>query len=128
MPADPLLASYLRSHWLALHGEARLASRSASSVPDPTAREALAALAEQVSQDRRALLGVLAAVGVDRPRSGERLVSLSERLGRLKTNGTLLRRSPVSDLVELEGWIDAVHLRRLGWLSLREVAEGGMWT
>lgn len=122
MPADPLLASYLRSHWLALHGEVRLAARAASRTREPTTREALTALSEQAGQDRDVLLSVLRMVGVHRPRSGERLVSVAERLGRLKTNGTVVRRSPVSDLVELEGWIDAVHLRRLGWVSLSEAA------
>lgn len=40
---------------------------------------------------------------------------LGERVGRLKPNGHLLRRAPLSDVIELEGLIAAVHIKVAGW-------------
>lgn len=40
---------------------------------------------------------------------------LTERVGRFKPNGRLVRRSPLSDVVELEGLIAAVHVKIAGW-------------
>jgi hypothetical protein len=118
-----LLESYLQDHWLAAHAELRLARRAASGAMEETARRELAALAREVAEDRAALLAILDGLGIGRPRAAERLVAGAELVGRLKTNGTWWHRSPVSDLVEVEGWIEAVQLRRLGWAALRELAD-----
>ena len=40
---------------------------------------------------------------------------ITERVGRFKPNGRLVRRSPLSDVVELEGLIAAVHVKLAGW-------------
>lgn len=40
---------------------------------------------------------------------------LGERILRLKPNGHLLRRTPLSDVVELEGLIAAVQIKVAGW-------------
>ena len=40
---------------------------------------------------------------------------LGERIGRLKPNGQMLRRAPLSDVVELEGLIATVHIKIAGW-------------
>ena len=40
---------------------------------------------------------------------------LGERIGRLKPNGHLVRRAPLSDVIELEGLIAAVHIKVAGW-------------
>ncbi|MFP5283466.1 MAG: hypothetical protein ACLGIF_08460 [Actinomycetes bacterium] len=37
------------------------------------------------------------------------------RIGRLKPNGQLLRRAPLSDLIELEGLIASVSIKLAGW-------------
>ncbi len=68
-------------------------------------------------------LAILTELGVRPAPAKERLVALGERFGRLKTNGTLLRRSRLSDLVELEALGAAVHAKKLGWLCLRELSE-----
>lgn len=51
------------------------------------------------------------------------LVGVAETLGRLKPNGTLVRRSPLSDVMELEALSTAVAAKRLGWVTLRLVGE-----
>lgn len=40
---------------------------------------------------------------------------LGERLGRLKPNGQLVRRAPLSDVIELEALIATVHVKVAGW-------------
>lgn len=47
---------------------------------------------------------------------------LGERVGRLKPNGAVLQRAPLTDLVEIEGLLDAVHAKASGWQSLSAAA------
>src|SRR4051794_13378276 len=48
---------------------------------------------------------------------------VGEKLSRLKLNGRLLSRSPLSDLIEFEFIATAVLGKRAGFETLREVAE-----
>ena len=43
---------------------------------------------------------------------------VGERVGRLKPNGHLLRRAPLSDLIEVEAMLDAVRANAAGWQAL----------
>ena len=52
---------------------------------------------------------------------------LAERVGRLKPNGRLLRRAPLSDLIEIEGLLDAVHAKAAGWRALA-AAQQDKWS
>ncbi len=45
-------------------------------------------------------------------------MQVGERVGRLKPNGRIVRRSPLSDLIEIEALIDAVSAKRAGWYAL----------
>lgn len=45
-------------------------------------------------------------------------LQVGERIGRLKPNGRVLRRAPLSDLIEVEGLVDAVSAKRTGWYAL----------
>ena len=45
-------------------------------------------------------------------------LQVGERVGRLKPNGRIVRRSPLSDLIEVEALIDAVSAKRAGWYAL----------
>ena len=48
-------------------------------------------------------------------------LQVGERIGRLKPNGRVLRRSPLSDLIEVEALVDAVAAKRTGWHALAAV-------
>ena len=52
---------------------------------------------------------------------------LGERAGRLKPNGHLVRRAPLSDLVEVQAVLAVVTLKAAGWRALvaARVADGG---
>ena len=118
-----MLAIYLRHHVAASRGGVDLFHRSARTQLSNEARRELRDLAAEVTQDREQLLRILARLGVRRPRVAEVLVGVAETLGRLKPNGTLVRRSPLSDVMELEALSTAVAAKRLGWVTLRLVGE-----
>ena len=46
-----------------------------------------------------------------------------EKAARLKPNGRLLRRSPLSDLIELEGLLLGVQGKAAGFRTLRRLAD-----
>ena len=60
-------------------------------------------------------------LGVKPDRAKDTLARIAERLGRLKPNGRLLRRSRLSDLLELETLVVGITGKQALWLSLREV-------
>ncbi len=116
-------AIYLRHHVAASRGGLDLFQRSARSQLSPDARRELRDLAAEVGQDREQLLAILRQLGIPRPRLAEAVVGVAEKVGRLKPNGTLVRRSPLSDVIELEALSTAVTAKRLGWISLRVLGE-----
>lgn len=117
------LAVYLRRHAAASKGGLDLFRRAASSHRDPRARQVLGELAQEVAEDRAALMRLLAELGVSRPRVGEVLAGWGEVAGRLVPNGTLLARSPLSDLLEIEALRSAVSAKKSGWVSLRDAGS-----
>ncbi|GAB3587058.1 hypothetical protein [Calidifontibacter terrae] len=122
-PQSDLLGSYLQHHWSAAQGGLDLFRRSASGHSDAETRATLAELAEEVADDRRALGELMKQLGVTPSVLGPLIAGIGERLGRLKPNGSLIRRSPLSDVVELEALTAAVAGKQRGWLSLLHVAE-----
>jgi len=76
-------------------------------------------VAAVVAQDVATLRGLLRDWGVRPDAVGGLALRAGERLGRLKPNGQLVRRSPLSDLVEVEAGLDAVHAKACGWQALR---------
>jgi hypothetical protein len=116
------LQLYLRDHYTASRACLDLLRRSAGAQTDPQVRRELQAAAAAAAEDSAALLGIMAQLGASRSPFGERWVSVMERLGRLKTNGTVLRRSPLSDLLELEALSAALQMGKQCWLSLQDLS------
>lgn len=121
---ERFLHLYVQHHWIASKGGLDLFRRGSTSHSDPHVRSELAHLANEVEQDREALRRIVTAVGAPESRLLQGAAAVGERLGRLKLNGTLVRRSPVSDLFELEMMSSAVAGKRAGWLTLRQWADG----
>ena len=112
------LAIYLRNHDAAAQAGVELFRRSESNQRDRPYGPELAELRAEVEQDARALRSVLRAEGVQPDRAQGLLLQLGERAGRLKPNGSLLRRALLSDLIEVEGMLDAVRAKAAGWQAL----------
>ncbi|MGH3125335.1 MAG: hypothetical protein ACRDND_30505, partial [Streptosporangiaceae bacterium] len=93
----------------------------AGQVPAPPAE--LRQLAEEVAEDRDALLRMMGALGI--PVRGYKVWAAwaGEKAGRLKPNGRLTTRSPLSNLVELELMRLGVEGKAAGWRTLRTLAD-----
>ena len=106
----PLLRIYLRDHHAAAAGGVALARR-ALGASDP--------IAAQIAEDRETLEAIMGQLGVSANPLKVGLVQILERLGRLKLNGRFLRRSPLSDVVELETLVVGVRGKEALWTALR---------
>ena len=119
------IAIYLRNHEAAARGGVDLFRRTqAGQRGRPWAGE-LHALRDEVEEDQRTLQDLMRRAGVRPDMLLGLAIRAAERAGRLKPNGSLLRRSPVSDLVELEALLSAVDAKAAGWRALQAAGSVG---
>jgi hypothetical protein len=116
-----LLAIYLRNHEAAGQAGRDLFRRTAANQRERPYAGELSELATEVEQDLETLRAVMRAAGVTPDRLQGLALRVGERIGRLKPNGRLLGRSPLSDLIEIEGLLDAVRAKAAGWQALAQV-------
>jgi hypothetical protein len=115
------LAIYLQDHRAGAEVGVRLARRCRDHAPDGTTTAELTELVTDIEQDRASLAALMASLGVT-PSSFKQLAGTgAELLGRLKLNGRLVRRSPLSVLLELEGLVGAVSTKRQLWATLAQL-------
>ncbi|MFJ6086790.1 transaldolase [Streptomyces sp. NPDC092369] len=117
---DGLLAVYLNDHLAGATGGAQLARRAAQA---QKGEPALAELAQQVEQDRQSLLRIMEDLQISTDHPKVALGWLAEKAGRLKPNGHLFSRSPLSDVLELESLLAGVTAKAACWRTLRALAE-----
>src|SRR5215212_795011 len=84
-------------------------------------------LVTEVEEDLNSLRKLMRRTGVRPNLLLGSALRLAERVGRLKPNGRLLRRAPLSDLIEIEGLHDAVHAKAAGWRALA-AAQQDNWS
>jgi len=118
-----LLAVYLNDHLASSSAGVDLARRVAAAQAGTQAGRTLGNLAQELSEDRDALVELMRSI--DAPVRSYKVVAarVAERAGRLKLNGRLVRRSPLSPLVELEALGLVVEHTGLAWRALRVAAE-----
>ena len=118
-----VLGIYLNDHLAGATAGTELARRVAGSHDDREEGSVLQRFAAEVTQDRRSLLDIMAALGV--PVRAYKVYAgwIGEKAGRLKLNGFLLGRSPLSSLEELEMLRLGVEGKAAGWRTLRALAE-----
>jgi len=117
------LRIYLNDHLAGAAGGTALAARIARAHRSDVGERELAQLAADVGEDRQALLEIMGQLGVARTYYKESVAAIAERVGRLKLNGSVVRRSPLSSVVELETMGLGVTGKLAGWRTLRELAE-----
>jgi hypothetical protein len=119
-----LLGVYLNDHLAGSTMGMSLARRMvASAEPGSERATVLSRLATEIAEDRSALLRIIAALGI-RVRGYKVFAAWAgEKAGRLKLNGYLLTRSPLSDLEETELLRLGVEGKAAGWRTLRELAD-----
>ncbi len=118
-----LLGIYLNDHLAGATVGTELARRMARSHRGREDSGPLNRLAAEIAQDRAALTDIMAALGVTVRAYKVGSAWIGEKAGRLKFNGHLLTRSPLSDLEELEILRLAVEGKAAGWRTLRARAD-----
>jgi hypothetical protein len=104
------LSLSLRDHHAASAGGVALARRTFG--PDDT-------ITQQIARDRKTLEDVMRQLNVPTSASKVALVRMAERLGRLKLNGRLFTRSPLSRIIELEALLVGIRGKEALWSALR---------
>jgi hypothetical protein len=123
-PSDEraLLAIYLNDHLAGAVAGVELVERLAGAERDWVGGEALRRLADEIAEDRQVLLEMLSALDVPVRHYKTWAAWAAEKVVRLKLNGRLLSRSPLSRVVELETMRLAVEGKAAGWRTLGVVA------
>jgi hypothetical protein len=118
-----VLGIYLNDHLAGATAGTELARRVARSHEERGESGVLHRFAAEVARDRAALLEIMAALGV--PVRAYKVCAgwIGEKAGRLKFNGHLFTRSPLSRLEELEILRLGVEGKAAGWRTLRALAE-----
>lgn len=111
---DPFVI-LLRNHQAGGRAAVDLFRRAAKGQRDRPYAAQLGQLAHEVREDLDFNESVMRRLGVSHSRPQVAALRIGERIGRLKPNGHLLRRAPLSDVVELEGLIATVHIKAAGW-------------
>lgn len=118
-----LLAIYLNDHLSGATAGLELFRRAAQGQQGRDPDNALSDLAKQIEQDRDSLIQIMTDLGVPTDRSKVALGWLAEKAGRLKPNGHLFSRSPLSDVLELESMLLGVQGKAACWRTLRTLAD-----
>ena len=118
-----LLGIYLNDHLAGATGGLELARRVARSHRGPGAGAAVQRLAAEVAQDRAVLEDIMDALDIPVRAYKVYAAWIGEKAARLKLNGYLLARSPLSGLEELEMLRLGVEGKAAGWRTLRVLAD-----
>lgn len=122
--ADKLLRIYLQDHLAGATGGVELARRARGATQGTTYGDALANLAGEIEDDRRALESIMKDLGFGADRAKNAAFWAAEKAGRLKLNGQLTGSSPLSRLTEIEGLLAGINGKLSLWHSLLEIAAG----
>jgi hypothetical protein len=116
---DKMLGVYLNDHLAGATAGVELVKRLAGENRDRSGGQALARLAQEIADDRDALLDVLAALDIPVRHYKAWMGWVGEKFGRLKPNGRLFTRSPLSQVIELEMLGLGIEGKASGWRTLR---------
>jgi hypothetical protein len=119
------LAIYLNDHFAGSTAGLELAKRAArNNRGNPEFGPPLERIAGEIEEDRDALKRIMAALVVGEDHIKATLGWMLEKAGRLKPNGELLRFTPLSRHVEIEGLISGVSGKLSLWRVLIAVEAG----
>jgi hypothetical protein len=119
---DPL-AIYLNDHLAGATVGLELARRVAGTGQVPAPPAELRQFAQDVAEDRDTLLRIMGTLGLPVRSYKVWAAWAGEKAGRLKPNGHLTTRSPLSNLEELELLRLGVEGKAAGWRTLRTLAD-----
>ncbi|MEU7057989.1 hypothetical protein [Streptomyces sp. NPDC046197] len=118
-----LLGIYLNDHLAGATAGTERAHHLATACRGSKVGQTMAPVAAEIAEDRRALVGIMHRLDVPIRRYKVYAGRLGERAGRLKSNGSLVRRSPLSTVLELELLHIGVEGKACAWQILRQRAD-----
>lgn len=118
-----LLSIYVNDHLMAATAGNELVRRMLGSHRGDKYQQPLEQLLGQLREEKSAHLKMADTLGIPVRQYKQVASWVGEKFARLKPNGHLLSRSPLSDVVEFEFIASAVLAKRAGFETLREVAE-----
>jgi hypothetical protein len=116
------LRTYLRDHHAGAVAGRALVERCRASNRGTSYEEPLATLLTDIDEDREALEHIMALLDVSTAPVKDLSARAAEFVGRFKINGQVLRYSPSSRVVELEGAILGITGKQQLWQSLTVLA------
>ena len=118
-----LLGVYCNDHLMAATGGIELVGRMLGTHRGKPFEPHLEQLLGELREEKSALLSMMKTLGYPVRQYKQVATWVGEKFSRLKLNGRLLSRSPLSDLIEFEFIATAVLGKRAGFETLLEVAE-----
>ena len=121
---EKYLSIYINDHFGGSTAGVELAKRAArNNRGDPEFGPALERIASEIEEDRDGLKRIMSRLGIGEDRIKEAIGWALEKAGRLKPNGELLKFSPLSRLVEIEGLLGGVSAKQSLWKVLLDVQD-----
>lgn len=117
------LPFYLRDHMAGARAGVNLFDRVARGHSHQQVRTQIAIMHDEIEQDSRALRTIMEDLGIRRTSGTMLLGVVGELVGRLKPNGSFLKRSAGADVLELEALVAAVQAKARLWETLIALAE-----
>ncbi|QCB93750.1 hypothetical protein [Cellulomonas shaoxiangyii] len=118
-----LLTTYIEDHVAGATGVISRLERLSRVEELGVMREPLGRLAAELREERAAHLATARALELSLSRVKRVGALVGERVARLKPNGRVAGRSPLSLVLELEVVRSGLEGKRMGWLTLREHAD-----
>ncbi|MET8583470.1 hypothetical protein ABZX39_21745 [Streptomyces collinus] len=121
-PNMRLLGIYLNDHLAGATAGVLRSTHLARTTRGSALGQAIGPIAAEIAQDRSTLLGIMQDLDIPVRRYKVCAGWAGEKLARLKSNGRLIQRSPLSTLLELEALRIGVEGKAAGWQSLRRLS------
>ncbi|MEV5438877.1 hypothetical protein AB0K80_23115 [Streptomyces sp. NPDC052682] len=118
-----LLGIYLNDHLAGATAGAERARHMARSYRGSDLGAAMDPIAAEIAEDRASLARIMRRLGVPLRQYKVYAGRVAELAGRLKSNGRLVRRSPLSPMLELEALRLGVEGKTALWQTLRRLAD-----
>jgi hypothetical protein len=120
---DKLLGVYLNDHFAGSTAGLELIRRLAKAERGWAGGPALRRLAGEIEEDRATLLELMKTLDCAVSRYKPWLAWAGEKAARVKLNGYLLQRSPLSRVLELEAMMLGIGGKMAAWQTLRTCAK-----
>lgn len=118
-----LITRYLQDHHAGSAAGLDAFARVAQEHSDEEVRQSVGHIAEEAQEDQTMLEQIMQRFDAKPAPLKDISGRVVEKVARLKPNQRLLRRSPLSDLVEVEALVDAVHAKSMVWRVLLQLDD-----